>query len=232
MVAPANAVRLYKVPPKRRKSSSPSGVRLKGTPMRSSRSMIPGAASHIFLTGGWLPENRRRKPCRQSACQVESPSPFRFFAALIPPCAQTECDRFTGTMENRSTLAPISAILITADKSREPAAYHNNFRSSPSSSHRPSVARLFAAVSRAHAGVRRCRPVDPVRGRERNEYKLANPAPLSTKKNARHTRRQPLLRFLSRNNAPLRARTARFHKRNATKPQPVPQRRTETAPDA
>jgi len=40
----------------RRKSSSPSGVRLKGTPMRSSRSMMPGAASHIAFTGGWLGE--------------------------------------------------------------------------------------------------------------------------------------------------------------------------------
>ncbi len=28
------------------------GVRLKGTPMRSSRSMMPGAASHMALTGG------------------------------------------------------------------------------------------------------------------------------------------------------------------------------------
>src|ERR1700691_4939322 len=53
-------------------------------------------------------------------CQVESPSPFRFFAALIPPCAHTECDRFTGTMENRSTWAPISAILITAASPARP----------------------------------------------------------------------------------------------------------------
>src|SRR4029453_3888824 len=53
-------------------------------------------------------------------CQVESPSPFRFFAALIPPCAQTECERFTGTIENRSTLPPISAILITAARPARP----------------------------------------------------------------------------------------------------------------
>src|SRR6185369_7077808 len=53
-------------------------------------------------------------------CQVESPSPFRFFAALIPPCAQTECDRFTGTIENRSTLAPISAHLIAAERPARP----------------------------------------------------------------------------------------------------------------
>src|SRR5580692_3167699 len=52
--------------------------------------------------------------------QVESPSPFRFFAALIPPWAQTECERFTGTMENRSTCPPISAILITAASPARP----------------------------------------------------------------------------------------------------------------
>src|SRR5208282_3619822 len=52
--------------------------------------------------------------------QVESPSPFRFLAALMPPCAQTECERFTGTIENRSTSPPISAILITADRPASP----------------------------------------------------------------------------------------------------------------
>src|SRR5579872_2374234 len=52
--------------------------------------------------------------------QVESPSPFRFLAALIPPCAHTECDRFTGTIENRSTWPPISAILITAASPANP----------------------------------------------------------------------------------------------------------------
>src|SRR5215470_9162389 len=53
-------------------------------------------------------------------CQVESPSPFRFFAALIPPCAQTECERLTGTMEKRSTWPPISAILMTAESPASP----------------------------------------------------------------------------------------------------------------
>src|ERR1700704_6358310 len=52
--------------------------------------------------------------------QVESPSPFRFLAALMPPCAQTECERFTGTTENRSTSPPISAILMTAAKPASP----------------------------------------------------------------------------------------------------------------
>src|ERR1700730_7287831 len=46
--------------------------------------------------------------------QVESPSPFKFFAALMPPCAQTECERFTGTIENRSTGTPDSATRIAA----------------------------------------------------------------------------------------------------------------------
>src|SRR5206468_1568773 len=53
-------------------------------------------------------------------CQVESPSPLRFLAALMPPCAQTECERFTGTIENRSTCPPISAILMTADRPASP----------------------------------------------------------------------------------------------------------------
>src|SRR6202035_2049532 len=53
-------------------------------------------------------------------CQVESPSPLRFLAALMPPCAHTECERFTGTMEKRSTLAPISAILMTAESPARP----------------------------------------------------------------------------------------------------------------
>src|ERR1700758_4443771 len=53
-------------------------------------------------------------------CQVESPSPLRFFAALIPPCAQTEWERLTGTIENRSTLPPTSAILMTAASPASP----------------------------------------------------------------------------------------------------------------
>src|SRR6266850_3793459 len=53
-------------------------------------------------------------------CQVESPSPLRFLAALMPPCAQTECERFTGTIENRLTLPPISAILMTAARPARP----------------------------------------------------------------------------------------------------------------
>src|SRR6202021_2078587 len=53
-------------------------------------------------------------------CAVVSPSPFRFLAALMPPCAQTECERFTGTIENTSTAPPISAILMPAASPASP----------------------------------------------------------------------------------------------------------------
>src|ERR1700752_2889771 len=38
----------------------------------------------------------------------------------MPPWAQTECERLTGTMENRSTLPPASAILMTAASPARP----------------------------------------------------------------------------------------------------------------
>jgi hypothetical protein len=38
----------------------------------------------------------------------------------MPPCAHTECDRFTGTIENKSTLPPASAILMTAANPASP----------------------------------------------------------------------------------------------------------------
>ncbi len=59
-------------------------------------------------------------------CQVESPSPFRFFAALIPPCAHTECDRFTGTMEKRSTCAAHFGDLDDRRQSGQAAANNDN----------------------------------------------------------------------------------------------------------
>src|SRR5947209_20253136 len=88
--------------------------------MRSSRSIIPGAASHMSLIGGWLPRKSPPYTVSSKCCQVESPSPLRFFAALMPPCAQTECERFTGTIEKRSHCPPISAILMTAAKPASP----------------------------------------------------------------------------------------------------------------
>src|SRR5271155_1220055 len=117
--------------------------------------------------------------------QVESPSPFKFLAALMPPCAQTECERFTGTIENRSTLPPISAILITAESPARPppttiilgAAI---YRTGLPSAFPEGTLRLDSTIV----------PFAPTswRGRERKEYRLANPAPHSTRKNARQRR--------------------------------------------
>src|SRR5215510_8680551 len=82
-------------------------------------------------------------------CQVESPSPFRFLAALIPPCAHTECDRFTGTMENRSTWPPISAILMTAARPASPPPTTMIFGAAAISIYRP-FGKGSRAVTRIH----------------------------------------------------------------------------------
>src|SRR5699024_10348085 len=66
VVAPAYAVRWCCVPPNRLKSSKPSGVRLNITPIRSNKFIIPGAASHIALTGGWFAKNPHRKRYHQN----------------------------------------------------------------------------------------------------------------------------------------------------------------------
>src|SRR5580700_49418 len=52
--------------------------------------------------------------------RTSSPSPFKSLAALMPPWAQTECERLTGTMEKRSTVPPASAILMTAERPARP----------------------------------------------------------------------------------------------------------------
>src|SRR6185437_1206484 len=70
--------------------------------------------------GGWCVRKSAPYTVSSKCCQVVSPSPFRFLAALMPPCAHTECERFTGTMENRSTFPPASAILITAESPASP----------------------------------------------------------------------------------------------------------------
>src|SRR6059058_76433 len=72
------------------------------------------------LTGGWW---ARKSPPRQVSkkwISGESSSPFTFTAPLMPPCAHTECDRFTGTIENRSTGMPASASLIVAMRPARP----------------------------------------------------------------------------------------------------------------
>src|SRR5689334_12123125 len=56
-----------------------------------------------------------------SKCRAgESPSPFQLTAALMPPCAQTECERLTGTIEKRSTATPASAALIVVMRPASP----------------------------------------------------------------------------------------------------------------
>src|SRR5262245_526489 len=71
--------------------------------MRSSMKTMPGAASHMPLMGGWLA--RKSPPYAVSSrwtCGL-SPSPLVLTEALRPPCAQTECERLTGTSENNKT---------------------------------------------------------------------------------------------------------------------------------
>src|SRR6266436_6210336 len=82
-------------------------------------------------------------------CQVESPSPFRFLAALMPPCAHTECERLTGTIENRSTSPPISAILMTAASPASPPPTTMIFGAADISIHRP-FRKGSVTVSRIH----------------------------------------------------------------------------------
>src|SRR5258706_15670083 len=82
--------------------------------------MIAGAISHIALAGGWFARKSPPYTVSSKCSQVESPSPFVLTAPLIPPCAQTECERFTGTTESRSTSCPASAIFIVAASPANP----------------------------------------------------------------------------------------------------------------
>ncbi len=82
--------------------------------------MIAGPISHICFTGVWLAKKSPPYTVSSKCFHVLSPSPFRFLAELMPPCAHTECDRFTGTIENKSTLPPASAILMTAASPASP----------------------------------------------------------------------------------------------------------------
>src|ERR1700687_1571540 len=50
----------------------------------------------------------------------ESPSPFVLTAPLMPPCAQTEWLRLTGTIEKRSTETPTAATRIAAIRPARP----------------------------------------------------------------------------------------------------------------
>ena len=66
--------------------------------------MILGAWFAISNTGGW---SARKSPPRtvSSKCSHSLYPCWRAMSlvALIPPWAQTECDRLTGTIEMRST---------------------------------------------------------------------------------------------------------------------------------
>src|ERR1700730_18128107 len=59
----------------------------------------------------------------------------------MPPCAHTECERFTGTIEKRSTFAPISPILMTAASPASP----------------PPMTMIFGAAISLHRLSVRCR---------------------------------------------------------------------------
>src|ERR1700722_10216418 len=50
----------------------------------------------------------------------ESPSPLELIAALIPPCAQTECERLTFVTEISLTLQPCSASFMAAERPARP----------------------------------------------------------------------------------------------------------------
>src|SRR5919199_692313 len=57
---------------------------------------------------------------RSKSFQGLSPSPLVLTAPLMPPWAQTECERLTGTTEKRSTEWPASAIFIAAASPASP----------------------------------------------------------------------------------------------------------------
>src|SRR6266849_7099049 len=65
---------------------------------------------------------RKSPPWRVSLTWMSgwSPSPLVLTAPLIPPWAQTECDRLTGTIESTSTCAPASANLMVVIKPARP----------------------------------------------------------------------------------------------------------------
>src|SRR3954451_19267490 len=89
--------------------------------MRSSRSMIFGAHRHISSTGGW--SARKSPPSTVSSKCIHSLNPCCraiSLVALMPPCAQTLCERLTGTIENKSTPTPSSASLMVQARPAKP----------------------------------------------------------------------------------------------------------------
>src|SRR5260370_39470340 len=74
----------------------------------------------MALAGGWFARKSPPYTVSSKCSQVESPSPLVLTAPLMPPCAQTEPERFTGTTENSSTACPASAIFIAAANPANP----------------------------------------------------------------------------------------------------------------
>src|ERR687883_516819 len=74
----------------------------------------------MALAGGWFARKSPPYTVWSKCSQVESPSPLVLTAPLMPPCAQTECERLTGTTEKRSTECPASAIFIAAASPASP----------------------------------------------------------------------------------------------------------------
>src|SRR5918911_4524921 len=74
----------------------------------------------MALAGGWFARKSPPYTVSSKCSQVESPSPLVLTAPLMPPCAQTECERLTGTTEKSSTEWPASAIFIAAARPAKP----------------------------------------------------------------------------------------------------------------
>ncbi len=66
--------------------------------------------------------------------------------ALMPPCAHTECERFTGTSEKRSTGTPASQSLMTVISPASPPPTTTTRRTLPDSLRLTEVADLEAAM--------------------------------------------------------------------------------------
>src|SRR5262249_19502466 len=81
----------------------------------------------------------------------ESPSPLVLTDALIPPCAHTEWDRFTGTRLKRSTGTPTSHSLMTVVSPARPPPTTITRRTLPESLE---VRNFWAMVSFLRLGAR------------------------------------------------------------------------------
>ena len=76
---------------------------------------------HLLHGRLMLQESHHRTRCRQSASTHCHPCCLvTAFTLLMPPCAQTLCDLFTGTRLTRSTWTPSSAKRIVADRPAKP----------------------------------------------------------------------------------------------------------------